>query len=144
MLPVLYRRAAAKPAACADSVSGPPNLACNSGQWSMLTGLVSYGWVYCVAHAKKNCRNLAISTKVSHFGGSCNVYPFTNQGQIWQQTVNPRSMQWLAWVYAVGTWVRLHAKFNLNPFIKLPGTKKLQFWADFDIWEALVPPPSYR
>jgi len=72
----------------------------------MLTGLISSGSVYCVAHAEKNCRNLAISTKVSHFGGSCNVYPFTDQGQIWQQTVNPRSMQRLSWVYAVGTLTR--------------------------------------
>jgi len=38
-------------------------------QWSMLTRLIS-----CVAHVGQKRHNAAISTKFSHFGGSC-VHP---------------------------------------------------------------------
>jgi len=40
------------------------------GQWSMLTGLISCGSVYCLARAGKNYRNVTISTIFSHFLGS--------------------------------------------------------------------------
>jgi len=50
-----HRRASAKPAACANSLSGP-HLAYNSWLsepgWSTLTGLISSGLVYCVAHVE--------------------------------------------------------------------------------------------
>jgi len=76
-----HRQLAAKPAACANSLSGL-NLACDVGQWSMLIGLISSGSVYCVAHVGQK------TAKISQFrpnfrfcGGSC-AHPFTNLGQI--------------------------------------------------------------
>jgi len=80
---------------------------------STLTCLVSSASVYCVAHMGKNCRNVAILTKLSHLGGggSC-VHPFYESGP--NLTTNRRLT-----VYAYTPnfiWIRLLCHF--------PGTKK--------------------
>ena len=50
------------------------------GQRFMLTGLFSSWSVYCVAQVGKRCRNVAISTKLSHFGRLlCDLCPFLYQ-----------------------------------------------------------------
>jgi len=76
----------------------------------------------------KNRQNIAISTKFSHFGGLLCRSPFTNQGQIWQETENLRPML-------------THQISFESIYSHLPGTK-MQFWANFDIWTA--PVPFYR
>jgi len=66
-----HRRAAAKPPAYANSlgISGP-NFACKSGQWSVLTCLISSGSIYCRLSGQKTPK-ITISIKFSHFGMLC-------------------------------------------------------------------------
>ena len=79
-----HRRAAAKLAACEDSLSGP-NLAYKSGPVVYAYGL-NFIWIGLL------CRLCAISTKFSHFLCFCvHLSPFNNPDQIWQQTVGPWS-----------------------------------------------------
>jgi len=60
--------------------------------WSMLrpTGLISCISVYCVAHEKQKTTEMSQFRPNSHIlGGSCANAPFNDQGQIWQESVDP-------------------------------------------------------
>jgi len=84
-------------------------------QWSMLTGLISSGSVYCVTHAGKmpKCSQFLPNF---HIWGSCVHPPLPTRG------------------------LRLHAKFHFNPFMVSPSRNtKTQFWANFDILRLLYP-----
>jgi len=83
--------------------------------------------VYCVAHAVKNCQNVAISTKFLHFGAFVsNPLPIRANFSSKQST----------------GCLHLHAKFHLNPSIVSPfRDKKLHYLANFDIWGLLYPAP---
>jgi len=69
-----HRRAAAKLAACEDSLSGP-NLACNSGP-VVYAYRLDFIWIGVLCRpCRENCQSVAILTKFLHFGeGSC-VHP---------------------------------------------------------------------
>jgi len=125
-----HRRASSKPAACADSLSGT-NSACDSRSVFYAYRLY-YIWisVLCRPYGAKNGRNIAISTKFSHFGG-CYAHP-------------PLSIRTKFGEKHRRSTIRLHAKLHLNPLrpiVSLSREEKPQFWANFDIWGLLYPAP---
>jgi len=74
----------------------------------------------------KNRWNTVILTKFLHFGWPCASPLYPSQTDLAAQTHS----------------VCLHTNFNLNPFIVSPSEdENPQFWANFDIWEAVVPSP---
>ena len=101
---------------------------------SMFTDLISSGTVYCVAHAGQKT---AISIKCLQFWGST-AHPFTDPGQIWQETVDHG-------LYAYTSnfiWVRLLAKFwhLVWGSCTSPYTNEGQIWyARVHPWSTLRP-----
>jgi len=100
----------------AISLSGL-NLACNSRPMVYAYRL-SFIWIS-VLH----CRCMAKMPKYRNFnqsftfGGSC-ATPFTDLGQIWPETEGPQCQ------------ISFESLYRMT----LQGQKKLQFWANIDIW----------
>jgi len=105
------------------------------GQWSMLSGLISSGSVYCVARAGQK------NVKISQFRPTFHIlwrilWPshYTIQANFGKRQQTHR--------------LHLHTIFHLNLFIVSPSrNEKPQFWANVDTCGLLypaVPAPIYR
>jgi len=99
------------------------------GQWSMLTGLMLSGSVYCVVDAGQKTQKYRNFEQI--FTSPLVPIPLYRSSHFGKRQYTHR--------------LCLHAKFHLNPFVISPSRdEKPQFGAKIDIWGLLIQPQGHR